>query len=211
AGADRRHRARHLWNAVFRVRRPAADSGERDDLPPIEASLGTELPGRIEGARILRAGTPSMYLWQSNRFRAVLVAFPREESMNAAMMLFVLAASPAPQSWKFKTGATPTVTVSNVDGSISVQAVPGEEVSVEATIVGGEDDGWKVDVKQEGAEVHARACCGACDSQQGNKCGSREVDFVLRVPPGTRLQATPHSPPPPPHRPPRPPPLPPST
>jgi DUF4097 and DUF4098 domain-containing protein YvlB len=109
--------------------------------------------------------------------------------MNAAMMLFVLAASPAPQSWKFKTGATPTVTVSNVDGSISVQAVPGEEVSVEATVVSGENDGWKVDVKQEGAEVHARACCGSCDSQQGNNCRSAKVDFVLRVPPGTRLKA----------------------
>jgi hypothetical protein len=114
---------------------------------------------------------------------------PRRKSMNLGIMLFVLAASPAPQSWKFKTGATPTVIVSNVDGSISVQAAPGEEVSVEATVVGGEDDGWKVDVKQEGSEVRVRACCGSCDTHQGDRCQSGKVDFVLRVPPATNLKA----------------------
>ncbi len=109
--------------------------------------------------------------------------------MNVAIVLFVLAASPAPQSWKFKTGASPTVSVSNVDGSISVQAAPGDEVSVEATVVGGGDEGWKVDVKQDGTEVHARACCGSCDSHQGDRCRSGNVKFVLRVPPATHLKA----------------------
>ncbi len=106
--------------------------------------------------------------------------------MNVAIALFVLAAAPAPQNWKFKTGASPTVTVSNVDGSISVQAGPGEEVSVEATVTENEDNRWTVDVKQEGSEVHAKACCGSCDSHQGGNC-SGKVNFVLRVPSDTRL------------------------
>jgi len=107
--------------------------------------------------------------------------------VNGAFLLFVLAASAAPQSWKFKTGTSPQVSVSNVDGSISVEAVPGGEVSVEATIVAGEENGWTVEVKQDGPEVHARACCGTCDSHQGGKCRSGKVQFVLRVPPDTKL------------------------
>jgi DUF4097 and DUF4098 domain-containing protein YvlB len=109
--------------------------------------------------------------------------------VNAAFLLFVLAASPASQSWKFKTGTSPQVTVSNVDGSISVQAAPGDEVSVEATIVAGEDSGWRVEVKQEGSAVLARACCGSCDSLQIGQCGSGKVQFVLKVPVDTKLEA----------------------
>jgi hypothetical protein len=106
--------------------------------------------------------------------------------VNAAFLLFVLAASPAPQSWKFQTGRSPQVNVSNVDGSISVQAVPGVEVSVEATVVG-DDHGWTVDVKQEGSVVQARACCGSCDSHPSGRCESGKVQFVLKVPPDTKL------------------------
>jgi DUF4097 and DUF4098 domain-containing protein YvlB len=106
--------------------------------------------------------------------------------MNVPIVLFILAASSAPQSWKFKTGASPTVTVSNVDGSISVQAGSGDEVSVEATITETEDNPWTVDVKQEGSEIHAKACCGSCESHQGGNC-SGKVHFALRVPSDARL------------------------
>ncbi len=107
--------------------------------------------------------------------------------MNAAFVLFVLAASAAPQSWKFNTGTSPQVRVSNVDGSISVRAVPGGEVSVEATVVGDEGNGWTVAVRQDGSEVQARACCGTCDTHLGGNCRSGKVEFVLSVPPDTKL------------------------
>jgi|GEM_PF-1915411 len=107
--------------------------------------------------------------------------------MNASFLLLVLAASATPQSWKFKTGASPQVSVSNVDGSISVRAAPGDEVSVEATVIGDEANGWTVDVKQDGSEVQARACCGTCDALQGGRCGSGKVQFVLSVPPDSKL------------------------
>jgi hypothetical protein len=105
--------------------------------------------------------------------------------MSVPIVFVLLAASPA-QNWKFKVGATPEVRVANIAGSIAVQGGSGDEVIVDATIVG-EPSEWTVDVKQEGSEVHARACCGPCDSHSNEGCRSGKVDFVLNVPSQSKL------------------------
>ena len=48
--------------------------------------------------------------------------------MNFALLL-VLAAAPAPQSWQFQTDGTPEGDISNVNGSVRVEAVDGKTVS----------------------------------------------------------------------------------
>ena len=57
--------------------------------------------------------------------------------MNIALLL-LLAATPASQSWRFETDGTPTVNVSNINGSIRVEATEGRTLSVEYVQEGSE-------------------------------------------------------------------------
>ncbi|HME90241.1 MAG TPA: DUF4097 family beta strand repeat-containing protein [Myxococcaceae bacterium] len=105
--------------------------------------------------------------------------------MQSAILMLALAATA--QSWEFKTGPKANVSVTNVDGSITVQGSAREDVVVEATV--SEGSGWTVDAHADGADVKVRACCGSCDGN-GNRCHSGKVDFVLKVPEGSNLKAT---------------------
>ena len=96
------------------------------------------------------------------------------------------------QKWNFKTGPAPHVSVSTISGKIIAQAGNDDGVGIEATVEGGDEADrakWVLDVKQDGDDVRARACCGPCESRHGN-CNSRaSVTFKVRVPAGTELHA----------------------
>jgi len=103
--------------------------------------------------------------------------------MPVALLLLTLAAIPNPQTWTFKTGAHAKVSVSNVAGTISVEGISGDQVMVEANIVGDADSRWAVDAKSDGENVRVRACCGSCD-EDDHHCGPNmgRVEFKLKVP-----------------------------
>lgn len=111
--------------------------------------------------------------------------------MNFALLL-LLAATPAPQSWQFETDGTPTVSVSNINGSIQVDATSGKTVSVEAKQKGGEAERaqFPIEVKQEGDEVTVRMCCGSCAKKMSNCNNPPETHFVVKVPRDSSLEAS---------------------
>ena len=110
--------------------------------------------------------------------------------MNLALLL-ILAATPAPQSWQFETDGTPKVSVSNINGSIQVEAVNGKTVSVEATQKGGETERarYPIQVEQDGDEVTVRMCCGSCQKKISNCNNPPETHFVVKVPRDSTLEA----------------------
>ncbi|WP_233166356.1 DUF4097 family beta strand repeat-containing protein [Archangium sp. Cb G35] len=111
--------------------------------------------------------------------------------MNFALLL-ILAATPAPQSWQFETDGSPKVSVSNVNGSIQVEAVAGKTVSVEATQKGGEAERaqYPLQVEQDGDEVTVRMCCGSCSKKLSNCNNPPETHFVVKVPRDSSLEAS---------------------
>lgn len=111
--------------------------------------------------------------------------------MNLALLL-VLAAAPAPQSWQFKTDGSPKVSISNVNGSVKVEAVDGKTVSVEATQEGSEAERAKypIQVEQDGDEVTVRMCCGSCSKKLTNCNNPPDTHFVVKVPRDSSLEAS---------------------
>ncbi len=109
-------------------------------------------------------------------------------------LLLVLAASPAPQSWKFETDGTPKVSVANVNGSVRVEATDGKTVSVEAKQEGSEAARAKatVEVKQDGDEVLVRVCCGgSCSGGKSISCNDpADTHFTLKVPRDSSLEVS---------------------
>src|SRR5262249_25266301 len=94
------------------------------------------------------------------------------------------AAATNPQKWSFRTGPAPRVMVSTVSGSITAVAGDGDNVGVEGTATGN----WVLEVKQNGDEVRARACCGPCDAQR-NHDRRGHARLLVRMPPGAQLSA----------------------
>lgn len=111
--------------------------------------------------------------------------------MNFALLL-VLAAAPAPQSWQFQTDGTPKVSISNVNGSVKVEAVDGKTVSVEATQEGSEAERAKnpIEVKQDGDEVTVQMCCGSCGKSFSNCHDPAPTHFVVKVPRDASLEVS---------------------
>ncbi len=110
--------------------------------------------------------------------------------MNLALVL-VLAAAPATQSWNFDTSATPKVSVSNVNGSVRIEATDAKSVSVEAKQEGSEEERAKfpLEVKKDGDEVSVRLCCGgSCSTKTMNCKNPVSTHFVLKVPRATALE-----------------------
>lgn len=105
--------------------------------------------------------------------------------MNIALLL-LLAAAPAPQSWQFGTSATPQVSVSNINGSIRVEATDDKRVSVEATREGAGDA--RIEVKQEKDSVSVRLCCGPCEGHSNHCNDPAPVHFVVKTPRDARLE-----------------------
>jgi hypothetical protein len=95
------------------------------------------------------------------------------------------AAATNPQKWSFRTGPAPHVTVSTVSGNITAVAGDNDNVGVEGTATGN----WVLEVKQDGDEVRARACCGPCNAQHNHDCNG-DASFVVRIPPGAQLAAS---------------------
>ena len=96
------------------------------------------------------------------------------------------------QKWNFKTGPAPRVSVSTISGNITAVAGDGDAVGVEATVSGGDESDrkkWVIEVKQDGDEVRARACCGACEGQHHNCNSNADVHFLVRLPAGAQLSA----------------------
>lgn len=104
--------------------------------------------------------------------------------MNLALLI-LLAATPAQQSWQFQTEGTPQVEVSNVNGSVRVEATDSQTVSIEVSQEGSEEERarFPVEVRQEGNEVVAKLCCGSCGKSLGKSCNNPvSTHFVLKVP-----------------------------
>jgi DUF4097 and DUF4098 domain-containing protein YvlB len=95
----------------------------------------------------------------------------------------------APRSWKFATGPSADVTVENVSGKIEVKAIAGNEVQVDAVVVGGTEADrarWAVEAQGSGPTVKVRARCG----EDGHGCNSRaHVEITVKAPAGSRLSA----------------------
>ncbi len=113
--------------------------------------------------------------------------------MNLALLI-LLAATPAQQSWQFQTNDTPQVEVSNVNGSIRVEATDAKTVSVEVSQEGSEEERarFPVEVRQEGNDVVAKLCCGSCGKKgMGQSCNNPvPTHFVLKVPRKASLEVS---------------------
>jgi Putative adhesin len=111
--------------------------------------------------------------------------------VNLALLL-VLAAAPASQSWKFETDGTPKVSITNIRGSIRVDAADGKTVSVEVTQEGGEAERarFPVEVKQDGDEVSVRLCCGGSCGKLRNCQDPVATHFVVKVPRDASLEVS---------------------
>jgi hypothetical protein len=111
--------------------------------------------------------------------------------MNLALLL-VLAAAPASQSWKFETDGSPTVTISNVSGSVRVEAGDGKTVSVEVKQEGDEAERarFPVEVKQDGDEVSVRLCCGSSCGKLRGCTDPVATHFVVKVPRDSSLEVS---------------------
>jgi len=108
--------------------------------------------------------------------------------MPLATLALAFALATAPQTWSFDTGSSPKVIVSDIAGLISVKAVPGHTVDVEA-LQTGQPSEWVIEVKSQGNVVHARACCGSCEHEaSGHSCRSGAVEFRLKVPASSDLE-----------------------
>lgn len=107
-----------------------------------------------------------------------------------ALLLLALAATPGSQTWSFDAGAAPTVEVSDVNGSITVEGTETGKVSVEVRQEGSAEKlaSYPVEVKQDGDTVTARLCCGPCAQKRRNCKSPPETHFTLRVPRGASLE-----------------------
>ena len=105
-------------------------------------------------------------------------------------LLFVLAAAPSTQSWQFQTDGTPRVEISNVNGSIRVEATDGDTLKVEARQEGSEAERAKypLKVEQDGDEVVVRLCCGSCGKKNHDCNNPVPTHFTLKVPRGSSLE-----------------------
>jgi hypothetical protein len=103
-------------------------------------------------------------------------------------LLLLLAAS---QKWSFDVGTAPLVKVSNVAGSIRVEAIQARGVGVTAEPSGGSEEEqarWNVEVRGSQSQVTVRVCCGRCGSD-GKSCHDRVgFDLTLKVPEDARLE-----------------------
>jgi Putative adhesin len=110
--------------------------------------------------------------------------------MHALLLTVALAATPAPQTWSFDAGAAPTVNVSDVNGSITIEGTETGKVTVEARQEGGADAlaSYPVEARQDGDTVTVRLCCGPCAEKKRNCRNPPDTHFTLRVPRGAELQ-----------------------
>jgi DUF4097 and DUF4098 domain-containing protein YvlB len=109
--------------------------------------------------------------------------------MLSTALIVVLASAPA--SWRFETGATPEVSLSAVNGSIQVEAVEGQTVSVEARREDGADVKPFLDVEHDGDEVSVAVCCGPCGEQRASRCDNPvPVHLVVKLPRGSELEVS---------------------
>jgi len=109
--------------------------------------------------------------------------------MLVPLSLLIFAAAPAPKTWTFKTSTSPKVSVSNISGSISVESTSGDQVLVEAKVLGSESSPWTVEAESSGDEVKVRACCGACNEHPSNCGSSRDpVEIIVKAPEKSALR-----------------------
>jgi len=98
----------------------------------------------------------------------------------------------APQTWSYDVGPAPLVKVSNLAGTIRVEAIQARGVGIRAEATGGTDeerDRWLVETHGSQSEVSARVCCGPCAKPIRKGCpGNVHFDLVLRVPEDSHLE-----------------------
>lgn len=106
------------------------------------------------------------------------------------MPLALLLLLAAPQKWSFDVGTAPLVKVSNMGGSIRVEAIQARGVGVTAEPSGGsgeEQARWNVEVRGSQSQVTVRICCERCGD--GKSCHDPvRFDLTLRVPEDSRLE-----------------------
>jgi len=109
--------------------------------------------------------------------------------MLVPLSLLIFAATPTPKTWTFKTSASPHVSVSNVAGSITVEGTTGDQVLVEAKVMGDENSPWTVEANASGDEVTVRSCCGTCEEHHST-CQSNHdrVDITVKAPAKSALR-----------------------
>ncbi|EPX55552.1 hypothetical protein D187_009163 [Cystobacter fuscus DSM 2262] len=111
--------------------------------------------------------------------------------MLSTALIVVLASAPAPASWRFEAGATPEVSLSAINGSIQVEAVEGQTVSVEARREDGADVKPFLDVEHDGDEVSVSVCCGPCEEGRASRCDNPvPVHLVVKLPRGSELEVS---------------------
>jgi hypothetical protein len=106
------------------------------------------------------------------------------------VLLLLLA---APQTWSYDVGPAPLVKVSNVGGTIRVEAIQARGVGIRAETSGGTDDDqgrWNIEARGSQSQVSVHVCCGPCAKHGKSKECSDGVhfDLALRVPEDARLE-----------------------
>lgn len=104
--------------------------------------------------------------------------------MHIALLLVLAAAPSTTQSWRFDTNSHPEVSISNVNGSIRVEATDDKGVSVEMTQEGSEEVRARtpVEVKQDGDEVSVSLSCGSMKKRRHACEDPAPTHFVVKVP-----------------------------
>lgn len=107
-------------------------------------------------------------------------------------VLLLLAATPNPQSWKFDTDGTPHVEVSNINGSIKVEAAAGNRVDIQASPRGDADKLSRVQlvVEQQGDRVVAKVKCEGGFFNKNDCPSGVTVDWAVRLPAGAAVEVS---------------------
>ncbi|MFL5321049.1 MAG: hypothetical protein ACJ790_15425 [Myxococcaceae bacterium] len=109
--------------------------------------------------------------------------------MTAVALVALLATAAAPQTWNFKTGSHPVVTVDNRGGAVVVERTNVERVEVEARIdhTPSSCTRYEVQVTNRNGHVDAKTTCSPCEPSVTNCASDFKVNMILRVPKNARL------------------------
>lgn len=109
--------------------------------------------------------------------------------MHAIALVALLSAAATPQTWNFKTGPRPVVTVDNRGGNVVVERTNVERVEVEARVdhAPASCTRYEVEVVNKNGFINAKTTCSPCEPGIEDCANDFKVNMVLRVPKAAKL------------------------
>lgn len=109
--------------------------------------------------------------------------------MHAIALVALLAAAATPQTWNFKTGPRPVVTVDNPGGDVVVQRTDVNVVQVEARIDHAPSSctRYEVEVTNRDGHVNAKTSCSPCEPGAEDCAKDFKVNLLVQVPKNAKL------------------------